>query len=95
MSCKQRATTGCFRGRTGPLSRLSEEGVPLDSILRVAEAEERPMRAVTRQERFSSEADSESVFLFAEDVKEARSEFLLTIAMSSSLCRVSPLFSKA
>jgi hypothetical protein len=52
------------------------EGVPLDSILRVAEADERYVRAVKRQERFSSEADSETVFLFVEDVKEARSEFL-------------------
>jgi hypothetical protein len=49
---------------------------PLDSILRVAEADERYTRAVKRQERFSSEADSETVFLFAQDVKEARSEFL-------------------
>ena len=55
------------------------EGVPLDSVLRVAEADERYMRAVKRQERFSSETDSETVFLFAEDVKEARSEFLLAL----------------
>jgi hypothetical protein len=37
------------------------------------------MRAIERQERFSSEADSETVFLFAEDVKEAHSEFLLAL----------------
>jgi hypothetical protein len=53
--------------------------VPLESILRVAEADERYMRAVKRQERFSSETDSETVLLFAEDVKEARSEFLMAL----------------
>ena len=55
------------------------EGVSLDSILHVAEAYERYMRAVKRQERFSREADSETVLLFAEDVKEARSEYLLAL----------------
>jgi hypothetical protein len=55
------------------------EGVPLDSILHVAEADEQHMRAVKRQERFSSEADSETVLLSAEDVKEARSEFLFAL----------------
>src|ERR671910_3548669 len=63
----------------GSLLAAFAEGVPLDSILRVAEADERYMRAVKRQERFSSEADSETVFLFAKDVKEARSEFLLAL----------------
>jgi hypothetical protein len=37
------------------------------------------MRAVKQQERFASEADSETVHLFADDVKEARSEFLLAL----------------
>jgi hypothetical protein len=68
-----------LRRPNGSLIAAFGEGVLLDSILRVAEADERYMRAVTRQERFSSEADSETVFLFAEDVKEARSEFLLAL----------------
>jgi hypothetical protein len=63
----------------GSLVAAFTEEVPLESILRVAEADERYMRAVKRQERFSSETDSETVFLFAEDVKEARSEFLLAL----------------
>ena len=63
----------------GSLVAAFAEGVPLDSILRVAEADERYMRAVKRQEWFSSEADSEIVLLFAEDVKEARSEFLMAL----------------
>src|SRR5215216_3312314 len=63
----------------GSLVAAFREGVTLDSILLVPEADERYMRAVKRQERFSSEADSETVFLFAEDVKEARSEFLLAL----------------
>jgi hypothetical protein len=37
------------------------------------------MRAVERQERFGPGADSETVLLFAEDVKEARTEFLLAL----------------
>jgi hypothetical protein len=63
----------------GYLVAAFTEGVPLESILRVTEADERYMRAVKRQKRFSSEADSETVFLFAEDVKEAHSEFLMAL----------------
>ena len=63
----------------GSLVAAFTEGVSLDSILHVAEADERYMRAVKRQERFSREADSETVLLFAEDVKEARSEYLLAL----------------
>ena len=63
----------------GSLVAAFTEGVSLDSILRVAEADERYMRAVKQQERFSSEADSEAALLFAEDVKEARSEFLMAL----------------
>jgi hypothetical protein len=63
----------------GSLVAAFTEGLPLDSILRVAEADERHMRAVKRQGRFSSEADSETVLLFAEDVKEARSGFLFAL----------------
>ncbi len=60
----------------GSLITAFGDGVPLDSILRVAEADERYMRAIKRQETVASEADSETAPLFAEDVKEARSEFL-------------------
>ena len=63
----------------GYLVAAFREGVTLDSILLVAEADERYMRAVKRQERFSRETDSETVFLFAEDVKEARSEYLMAL----------------
>ena len=63
----------------GSLVAAFGEAVTLDSILHVAETDERYMRAVKRHERFASEADSETVFLFAEDVKEARSEFLLAL----------------
>jgi hypothetical protein len=55
------------------------EGVPLDNILLLAEADERYMRALERRERFSSEADSETVHLFSEDVKEAHSVFLMAL----------------
>src|SRR5215203_1993917 len=63
----------------GSLIAAFTEGVPLESILRLAEADERYMRAVKRQKRFSSETDSETALLFAEDVKEARSEFLMAL----------------
>ena len=63
----------------GYLLAAFTEGVPLESILRLAEADERYMRAVERQERFGPGADSETVLLFAEDVKEARTEFLLAL----------------
>jgi hypothetical protein len=52
------------------------EGVKRDSIRHVAEADERYLRAIQRQENFGSAADSETVLLFAEDVREARAEFL-------------------
>ncbi len=52
------------------------EGVRKDSIRHVAEADERYLRAIQRQENFGSAADSETVLLFAEDVREARAEFL-------------------
>jgi hypothetical protein len=55
------------------------EGAKLEHIQHVAEADERYMRAVERRERFGSGADSETVLLFAEDVKEARTEFLLAL----------------
>ena len=54
-------------------------GVELGSIRRVAEADRRYLSAVERQERFGSVADSETVLLFAEDVREARTEFLLAL----------------
>ena len=63
----------------GSLVAAFTERVPLDNILRVAEADERYMKAVRRWEMFSPESDSETVLLFAEDVKEARSEFLMAL----------------
>jgi hypothetical protein len=55
------------------------EWVETDRIVQVAEADERYLRAVERLEKFGSAADSETVLLFADDVKEARSEFLLAL----------------
>jgi hypothetical protein len=55
------------------------QGVKPESILRVAEADERYLRAVERQERFGSSADSETILLFAEDVREARAQFLVAL----------------
>jgi hypothetical protein len=54
-------------------------GVKRTSIRRVAEADERYLRAIERQEKFGSAADSETVLLFGEDVREARTEFLLAL----------------
>jgi hypothetical protein len=55
------------------------EWVQTQSIVRVAEADERYLRAVERLEEFGTVADSETVLLFADDVKEARSAFLLAL----------------
>ena len=55
------------------------EGAKLESIQRIAEADERHMRAVERQERFASGEDSKTVLLFAANVKEARTGFLLAL----------------
>ena len=43
-----------------------------DSIRRVAEANERDLRAIQRQENYGSAADSETVLMFAADVRKAR-----------------------
>ena len=55
------------------------EWVETESIVRVAEADERYLRAMERLEKFGTVADSETVLLFADDVKEARSAFLLAL----------------
>ena len=55
------------------------EWVETQSIVRVAEADERYLRAVERLEEFGTVADSETVLLFGDDVKEARSAFLLAL----------------
>jgi hypothetical protein len=49
------------------------------AIRRVAEADHRYLRAVDLEEKFGSAADSETVLLFAEDVRAARTEFLLAL----------------
>jgi len=58
------------------------EGVTPASIRRVAEADEKYLRAAEREERFSLTADSETVLMFSEDVKEARTEFLLALEVA-------------
>jgi hypothetical protein len=55
------------------------EWVETESIVQVAKADERHLRAVERLEKFGIAADSETVLLFGDDVKEARSEFLLAL----------------
>jgi hypothetical protein len=50
-----------------------------DAIRRVAEADHRYLRAVDLEEKFGGAADSETVLLFAEDVRAARTEFLLAL----------------
>ena len=64
---------------SGFLIAVCGEGVSKDSIWHVAEADERYLRAIERQEEFGSAADSETVLMFAADVREARTEFLLTL----------------
>jgi hypothetical protein len=58
------------------------EGVKPENIQRVAEADEKYLRAVERKEKFGLAADSETVLMFNEDVKEARTEFLLALEVA-------------
>jgi hypothetical protein len=58
------------------------EGVKLENIQRVAEADEEYLKAVERKEKFGLAADSETVLMFSEDVKEARTEFLLALEVT-------------
>jgi hypothetical protein len=55
------------------------ERVKPENIQRVAKADEKYLRAVERMEKFGLTADSETVLMFSEDVKEARTEFLLAL----------------
>ena len=64
---------------SGILIAAFGEGVRKDSIRHVAEADEHYPRAIQRQEEFGSAADSETVLMFAADVREARTEFLLRL----------------
>jgi hypothetical protein len=58
------------------------EGVSPDNIRRVAQADEKYLRAVDREEKFGLTADSETVVMFGEDVREARTEFLLALEVA-------------
>ena len=58
------------------------EGVKLENIQRVAKADEKYLRAVERKDRFGLAADSETVVMFSEDVKEARTEYLLALEVA-------------
>jgi len=53
-----------------------------ENIQRVAKADEKYLRAVERKEKFGLAADSETVIMFNEDVKEARTEFLLALEIA-------------
>ena len=55
------------------------ERVRPENIRRVGKADEKYLRAVERKEKFGLAADSETVLMFSEDVKEARTEFLLAL----------------
>ncbi len=58
------------------------EGVKLENIQCVAKADERYLRAVERRDKFGLAADSETVVMFSEDVKEARTEYLLALEVA-------------
>ena len=51
----------------------------LENIQCVAEADETYLRAVERRDKFGLAADAETVIMFSEDVKEARTEYLLAL----------------
>lgn len=58
------------------------EGIAPENIGRVARADEKYLRAVEQEEKFGLTTDSETVLMFSEDVREARTEFLLTLEVA-------------
>ena len=60
------------------LTALGSEVNPKD-IWRVAEADKRYLQAKKTQDRFGFVADPDSDLLFAQDVKDARKEYLLAL----------------
>ena len=58
------------------------EGVKPGNIRHVAKADEKYLRAVERKEKFGLAADSETVLMFSEDVKKARTEYLLALEVA-------------
>jgi hypothetical protein len=58
------------------------EGVKPENIQRVAKADEKYLKVVERKERFGLTADAETVLMFSEDVKEARTEYLLALEVA-------------
>jgi len=58
------------------------ERVKPENIQRVAKADEKYLRAVERKERFGLASDSETVLMFSEDIKEARTEYLLALEVA-------------
>jgi len=58
------------------------EGVKRWDIGRVAEADEEYLRATDREEKYGLKADPETVLMFSEDVKEARTAFLLALEIA-------------
>jgi hypothetical protein len=58
------------------------EGVKPENIQRVAKADEKYLRAVERRDKFGLAADAETVIMFSEDVKEARTEYLLALEVA-------------
>ena len=58
------------------------EGVKPENIRYVAKADEKYLRAVERKEKSGLAADSETVLMFSEDVKKARTEYLLALEVA-------------
>jgi hypothetical protein len=58
------------------------EGVKRGDIRQVAEADEDYLRAAEREEKYVLGADPETVLMFSEDVKEARTAFLLALEIA-------------
>ena len=58
------------------------ERVRPENIRRVAKADEKYLRAVERKEKFGLASDPETVLMFSEDIKEARTEFLLALEVA-------------
>jgi hypothetical protein len=63
------------------LAAFGEEVKP-ENIQRVAKADHKYLRDVERAKQYSLAADAETVLMFSEEVREARTEFLLALEVA-------------
>jgi hypothetical protein len=59
-------------------------GVRHKNIQRIAEADKKQLQAIKAQRKFALEADPETIAMFEQDVREARTEYLQALKAAYS-----------